>query len=108
MPEILPLLNLACKGHLRIHGGQIVAEGSLEQIMENKKSITGKYLSGKLNIEIPKNRRNPKDFITILGARENNLKKIDEKNGAGGLVGKSTYLEFSFFPPPAQIKSPDS
>jgi len=59
------------------HGGKIVATGDIEQIINQKCSLTGKYLSGNLRIEVPKKRRKPKDFIKMLGASENNLKNID-------------------------------
>lgn len=59
------------------HGGKVVAEGTPKQIMANKKSITGQYLSGKKLIRIPTKVRKPKHWITIKGARENNLKDID-------------------------------
>ncbi len=58
-------------------GGEIVAVGTAEDIMANPASITGKYLSGELSIPVPKKRKKPADFITIKGARENNLKNID-------------------------------
>jgi len=61
-------------------GGEIMAYGTPEQVMQNDKSLTGKYLSGKLNIEIPKTRRKGNgNFIEIKGAKENNLKNIDVK-----------------------------
>lgn len=60
------------------HGGYIVAEGPIEDILSNENSLTGKYLSGKLGIQVPEERREPKDnWIKIEGARENNLKSID-------------------------------
>ena len=59
------------------HGGEIVATGTAKQIMANKKSITGQYLSGKLRIPIPKERRKPTGWLTVKGARANNLKNID-------------------------------
>lgn len=60
------------------HGGEIIAEGDIHEILENENSITGQYLSGKKMIEIPEIRRVPKDnYIEIKGARENNLKNID-------------------------------
>lgn len=62
-----------------IHGGEVVAKGSLKDIMKSKRSITGKYLSGKEKIEIPKQRRKFKDTLKIFGACENNLKNIDVK-----------------------------
>ncbi len=61
------------------HGGEVVACGTAEDIMKNKNSITGAYLSGRIKIPVPKERRKPTDFITIKGARENNLKNIDVK-----------------------------
>ena len=60
------------------HGGEICAEGSLKNILSNKKSLTAKYLSGERSIKIPKIRHKPADrFINIIGANENNLKNID-------------------------------
>ncbi|MEY8304033.1 excinuclease ABC subunit UvrA [Anaerosalibacter bizertensis] len=62
------------------HGGYIVAEGTLEDIEKNKKSITGQYLSGMKKIEIPESRRKPNGkWVEIKGAKENNLKDIDVK-----------------------------
>ena len=61
------------------HGGEVVACGTAEDIMKNKNSITGAYLSGRIKIPVPKERRKPTDFLTIKGARENNLKNIDVK-----------------------------
>ena len=60
-----------------IHGGYVVAEGALSEIVENKKSLTGRYLSGALTIKKPECRRDPKGYLEIRGARENNLKNID-------------------------------
>lgn len=62
-----------------VNGGKIVAEGTIDDIMNNKNSITGKYLKQELNIEIPKTRRKPTDYLVIKGAKENNLKNIDVK-----------------------------
>ncbi|MFY9213087.1 MAG: excinuclease ABC subunit UvrA, partial [Tissierellaceae bacterium] len=63
-----------------IHGGYIVAQGTVEDIKNNPNSITGQYLSHKLQIEIPKTRRKPNGkWIEVIGARENNLKNIDVK-----------------------------
>ena len=59
------------------HGGEIIATGTAKEIMENLDSITGKYLSGKLFIPIPKQRRVPSGWLKVKGAAENNLKKID-------------------------------
>lgn len=58
------------------HGGQVVAEGTAQEIMENPDSITGAYLSGRITIPVPKERRVPTGFLTIKGAKENNLKNI--------------------------------
>ena len=58
-------------------GGKIVATGTAEEIMQVKESITGQYLSGKLKIEVPKERRQPKGWLKVKGARENNLKNVD-------------------------------
>ena len=60
-----------------IHGGEVVAQGTLKDIMKSKKSITGAYLSGKSKIEVPKTRRKYTGTIKVFGARENNLKNID-------------------------------
>jgi excinuclease ABC subunit A len=66
------------------NGGYIVSKGSVEQIKKDKKSLTGGYLSGRLSIEIPKQRRKPeKGFLTIVGAKENNLKNITVRFPAG-------------------------
>ncbi len=60
------------------HGGYITAEGTLEDILNNENSLTGKYLSGKLSVDIPEKRREPKEnWIRIKGAEENNLKKVN-------------------------------
>ena len=59
------------------HGGEVVAYGTAEQIMKCKNSITGAYLSGRIKIPVPEERRKPTGFITVKGARENNLKNID-------------------------------
>ena len=59
------------------HGGEVVACGTAEEIMKNPDSITGAYLSGRIRIPIPEERRKPTGYLTIKGARENNLKNID-------------------------------
>lgn len=61
------------------HGGQLVAIGTAEEIMQNPNSITGQYLSGKLQIPVPSVRRKPTGFLTVRKAAENNLKNIDVK-----------------------------
>ena len=59
------------------HGGEVVAAGTAEQIMECKESITGAYLSGRLKIPVPAERRKQTGWLTVRGAKENNLKNID-------------------------------
>ncbi len=60
-----------------IHGGEIVVSGTVSDVMNCEKSITGRYLSGKEKIMVPQERRKPKEFIKIIGAKENNLKNIN-------------------------------
>lgn len=59
------------------HGGEVVATGNAEEIMQNEKSVTGAYLSGRIKIPVPKTRREPTGWLKVLGAQENNLKNID-------------------------------
>ena len=59
------------------HGGEVIAEGTAEDLMRNENSITGQYLAGKLRIPVPDTRRVPKGWLTVRGAREHNLKNID-------------------------------
>ena len=59
------------------HGGEVIATGTAADIMKCKKPITGAYLSGRVKIPVPEERRKPTGFITVKGARENNLKNID-------------------------------
>lgn len=61
------------------HGGEVVAEGTAEEIMKNEDSITGAYLSGRLKIPVPQARKAPSGWLEVLGAGENNLKGIDVK-----------------------------
>ena len=61
------------------HGGEVVAIGTAEEIMKNEKSITGAYLSGRIQIPVPSERRKPTGWLTVRGAAENNLKNIDVK-----------------------------
>jgi len=58
------------------HGGRVVAQGNLEEVMNNSESLTGKYLKGVLKIEVPKKRRKSNKFLKITGVRHNNLKNI--------------------------------
>lgn len=62
-----------------VNGGEIVGMGKVEDIIKSPRSITGKYLSGELKIEVPKTRRKPTGYIEIKGAKENNLKNINVK-----------------------------
>ncbi len=70
-----------------VHGGNVIAEGTAEEIKEIEKSITGKYLSGKLKIEVPeKRRKGNKKYIEIVGAAENNLRDVNVKIPLGKMV----------------------
>jgi len=90
-----------------IHGGEIVAEGTYDDIIKNTKSITGNYLSGKKYIALPRKRRTAKNgrFLEILGATGNNLKKVDLKIPIGAFTcvtgvsgsGKSTLILHTLF-----------
>ena len=90
-----------------VHGGEIVAEGTYEDIVTNTKSITGNYLSGKKYIALPRKRRTAKNsrFLEILGATGNNLKKVDLKIPIGAFTcvtgvsgsGKSTLILHTLF-----------
>lgn len=59
------------------HGGEVIAVGTAQEIMKNKNSITGAYLSGKIKIPIPEKREQPAGYLRIIGAQQNNLKNID-------------------------------
>ena len=61
------------------HGGEVIAEGTAEKIMQVPESITGAYLSGRIRIPVPEERRKPTGWLKIVGAQENNLKNIDVK-----------------------------
>ena len=89
-----------------VHGGHVVAEGSPQEIMLNKRSLTGKYLSGDLKIDVPSTRRKPVGYITVKGAEENNLKKVTLQLPLGVLCGvtgvsgsgKSTLMNLTLIP----------
>ena len=59
------------------HGGEVIACGNAKEIMANEKSITGAYLSGRIKIPVPKERRKPTGYLKVIGAKQNNLKNID-------------------------------
>ncbi|KZS22469.1 ABC-ATPase UvrA [Wohlfahrtiimonas chitiniclastica] len=91
-----------------VHGGHVVAEGTAEEIMRNPNSLTGKYLSGELSIEVPKTRtqNDPEKQLTIVGATGNNLKNVTVNIPVGLLTcvtgvsgsGKSTLINDTLYP----------
>ncbi len=100
------------------HGGEIVAVGTADELMRNPDSITGAYLSGRLSIPIPETRKEPQGFITVKGARENNLRNIDvdfplgvftcvtgvSGSGKSSLVNEILYKKLSVVLNRSQIK----
>jgi excinuclease ABC subunit A len=89
-----------------VHGGFIVAEGSPKEVMQNNHSLTGKYLSGELKIDVPQKRRDSIDFINVKGVAENNLKNLNVQLPLGVLCGitgvsgsgKSTLMNLTVIP----------
>lgn len=87
------------------HGGEVVAKGTYEDILKSH-SLTADYLAGRKQVPVPKTRRKPKDFITIKGAKENNLKDVDVKIPLGVFAsvtgvsgsGKSTLINQTLYP----------
>lgn len=89
-----------------IHGGEVVAQGTLDEIKKHSESLTGKYLSGKMEIPVPAKRRKWSDYIEVCGARQNNLKNITVKfplhtmtvvTGVSG-SGKTTLIKSILYP----------
>jgi excinuclease ABC subunit A len=89
-----------------VHGGHIVAEGTPNEVMANSRSLTGKYLSGELKIEVPEERRKPVSYIAVKDASENNLKNLSLQLPLGVLCGvtgvsgsgKSTLMNLTVIP----------
>lgn len=89
-----------------VHGGEVVAQGSIEDLISSQESITGQYLSGKKKIDLPAERRKPKGEIALIGVSENNLKNVNVKiplgvfncvTGVSG-SGKSSLVDGVLYP----------
>ncbi|MGN0796385.1 MAG: excinuclease ABC subunit UvrA, partial [Christensenellales bacterium] len=89
-----------------MHGGEVVAQGNVDDIIRAKNSITGKYLSGELKIDVPEKRLEPMGFVEIKGAKQNNLKNIDVQIPVGVMTaitgvsgsGKSSLINEILYP----------
>lgn len=94
-----------------VNGGELVGEGTVEDLIKSPRSITGKYLSGELKIEVPKERRKPTGWIEVRGAKENNLKNINVKIPTGVMTcvtgvsgsGKSSLVNEILYKKLAQV-----
>ncbi len=89
-----------------VNGGQLIAQGTYKEVLQNKDSLTGKYLSGKEEVAVPTKRRKPTEFISIKGARQHNLKGVDARfplhvltvvTGVSG-SGKTSLVKSILFP----------
>lgn len=93
-----------------VHGGYVVAQGTVEEICETPNSLTGKYLTGALTIPVPEERLPSKEYLTVKGARHNNLKNVDVRIPLGVLVcitgvsgsGKSSFVDDTLYKALAQ------
>ncbi|HDT15155.1 MAG TPA: excinuclease ABC subunit UvrA [Firmicutes bacterium] len=89
-----------------VHGGEIVAQGTLEEVLKNKESLTAKYLLNKTKITVSREKRKVEKFLEITGVTTNNLKNIDVKFPLGNFIavtgvsgsGKSSLLTETFYP----------
>ena len=99
-----------------VYGGELIAQGSVEDICAEERSVTGKYLSGKCKINVPPVRRTPRGYVTIRGAKQNNLKGIDVDIPVGVLTvvtgvsgsGKSSLVSEILYPATSNILNKSS